>query len=71
MQDYNVDDFEVVKEIEPVHGCDLCWFYKECGHNKRCSAVTNPVGIELEKLTGGCETGFHYTLKNNTDGTAN
>jgi hypothetical protein len=68
MDEYKVEDFEVVREDEPVDGCSLCWFYQAKGFNKRCTVVNHQAGFELEKLTGGCETGFHYTLKNNTDG---
>lgn len=65
MDNYKVDDFEVVQELEPVSGCDMCWFYQEAGHNKRCTVVISPVGIELEEKFGECETGHHYKLINN------
>lgn len=59
-----VEDFEVVQELEPVDGCELCWFYQEVGHNKRCNVVIDPVGIMLEEKHGECEEGHHYKLIN-------
>jgi hypothetical protein len=63
MDKYKVDDFEAVQELEPVNGCDVCWFY-QVGFmdNKRCAVVTSPVGQELEEKFGECEEGHHYKL---------
>ncbi len=60
MDNYKVDDFEVIQETEPVNGCDTCWFYQEVGYNKRCNVIIHPVGIELEKKHGECQGGHHY-----------
>ena len=64
MDNYKVEDFEVVQEIEPVSGCDMCWFYQEVGYSKRCTVVTSIVGQDLEERFGECEEGHHYKLIN-------
>jgi hypothetical protein len=64
MDNYKVEDFEVVQEIEPVDGCDMCCFYQEAGYNKRCTVVTTTVGQDLEARFGECQDGHHYKLIN-------
>ena len=64
MDNYKVEDFEAVKELEPVSGCDVCWFLQQVGHNKRCQVFTTQVGIELEDKFGPCQGGHHYKLIN-------
>lgn len=68
MDNYKVDDFEVVKELEPVNGCALCWFSQVVvEHNKQCQVMAYPAGMALEVRYGGCENGHHYRLKERSE----
>ena len=59
-----VEDFEVVKEPEPINGCELCYFYQDFNERKRCLLVFEPAGAELELKYGDCaDEGHHYELK--------
>ena len=64
-KELKIEDFEVVKETEPMNGCAACYFYTNFNGCKRCMLVFEAVGAELEQINGDCgDEGHHYKLKN-------